>query len=289
MDRRTFLTLAACAPAACKRKRVVTVGSKNDTEQAVLGEIIAQQVERRLHTTVHRQLDLGGTQLTHQALLDRQIDIYVEYSGIALMEILHDPIGTEPSVVLARVRQEYSRVMALEWMDPLGFDNPPLLAVRSRDANEHHLKTIGDASQVKGYWVLGASHEFLNRMDAYTSLMRGYPFEWAKAPYSIEEKVLYKSIAENQVNMIAARSTDGALPKSGLAALPDDKHVFPPYQACIVVRADALHFFAGLREALAELSGKISREKMQQLNERVDVDGRRVAEVAAAFLNAGLK
>jgi glycine betaine/choline ABC-type transport system substrate-binding protein len=109
-----FLLLSACS-----RQHVLTVGSKNFTEQVVLGEIIAQHLERRLHRNVDRRLNLGGTLLAHQALLNREIDLYPEYTGTALAAVLKQPTNTDPSAVLARVRSDYLRNFQVEWLDPL--------------------------------------------------------------------------------------------------------------------------------------------------------------------------
>jgi glycine betaine/choline ABC-type transport system substrate-binding protein len=290
MDRRKFVALVACLSPGCKRKRVITVGSKDFTEQYLLGEIAAQHVENRLHVKVGRRLNLAGTQLIHQALLNRDIDLYPEYTGIGLMEILKDPVNTDAGVTLARVRQEYARVMQLEWLDPLGIDNARAIAVRNEDARQLRLETIGDAANVKSYWTLGAGYEFLTRADGYSSLMTGYNFEWAAAPRSMDLGVLYKAIDEKQVNMIAGGATDGLLSNGGLKVLKDDKQIFPSYQACIVARTDSCREFPELRPALTELSAKFTNEKMRKLNYQVDGEHRPVEQVAAEFLrDAGLR
>src|SRR2546423_10725049 len=108
--------------AGCSRSREVTVGSKNFTEQLLLGEMIAQQIERRLHVKVKRKLDLGGTLLAHQAVVKGEIDLYPEYTGTALTAVLKKSPARDPAAVLATVREGY-RQWNLDWLNPLGFDN----------------------------------------------------------------------------------------------------------------------------------------------------------------------
>src|SRR6188472_3881344 len=122
---KTLCCIAALALCGCSKPGAnvaIRVGSKNFTEQVVLGEIIAQHLEHRLHRKVERRLNLGGTLLAHQALLNRQIDLYPEYTGTALAVILKNPIGTDRAAVLARVKGDYLSRFQLEWLDPLGID-----------------------------------------------------------------------------------------------------------------------------------------------------------------------
>lgn len=291
MDRKTFLAsltggaLLAFSSSGCfKRKRGVTVGSKNFTEQVILGEIIAQHLEHHLQEPVTRQLNLGGTALAQQALLNGEIDLYPEYTGTALIAILKDPPESDPGMVLERVRREYQQSMQLDWMDPLGINNTFVMVVRGPDARGHHLETLSDAANLQEFWTLGVGYEFLTRSDGYGALMSGYNFQWMGAPKSMDLGLLYKALSGGQVNMIAANATDGLLSTGDLKILKDDKQVFPPDQACIVARDDKLKNTPGLQNALQQLSGKFTNEKMQNLNYQVDGQHRPVPEVSAEFL-----
>ena len=123
MDRtKTVACLSALLLASCSGHSGIVVGSKNFTEQVIVGEILAQQIERRLQIKVERKLNLGGTLLAHQALVSRQIDLYPEYTGTALAAVLKDSIDNDPGSVLARVRSEYLQKFQVEWLDPLGID-----------------------------------------------------------------------------------------------------------------------------------------------------------------------
>lgn len=266
------------------------VGSKNFTEQVVLGEIIAQHLEHRLHRTVDRSLNLGGTLLAHQALLNRQIDLYPEYTGTALAAVLKDSLkDNEPASVLARVRSEYDRKFHVDWLDPLGIDDTFAMVVSGPLARAQHLETLTQAAMAKDAWSLGVGYEFEGRADGLPALEKSYGFRWKDSPKTMDLGLLYKAMEQGQVTMIAGNSTDGLLTKSDLQILRDDRHAFPPYQVCIVARQDTMREIPGLRSALLELSGRLTNMQMQDLNYQVDVKHRPITEVAGEFLRqAGL-
>lgn len=265
--------------------RAIRIGSKNFTEQIVLGEIVAQHLERRLHRKVDRRFNLGGTLLAHQALINGEIDLYPEYTGTALAAILKDSagaVGTAP--VLERVRSEYRRRFQIEWLAPLGIDNGFAIVVRGPEARRRHLETLSDAAGVSEGWKLGAGYEFEQRADGLTALKNTYHLHFSAAPVSMDLGLLYQALEQGQVNMIAANATDGLLSKLDLKMLTDDRHAFPPYQVCIAVRRDTLDRIPDLETALQELSDKFTNRIMQQLNYKVDGEHRPVAEVALDFL-----
>jgi osmoprotectant transport system substrate-binding protein len=280
MDRTKIIAvlIALAALGACKQSgHVLTVGSKNFTEQVVLGEIIAQHLENRLHLKVDRSLNLGGTLLAHQALTSGEIDLYPEYTGTALTVVLKEPVNTDPAAVLARVQSQYRTRYQVEWLDPLGIDNGFAMVVRA-SAN---LKTLTDAAARP--WNLGVGYEFEQRPDGLKALMSTYGLRFSSTR-TMDLGLLYKALEDGQVDMIAANATDGLLSRGRLTILRDDKHAFPPYQVSIAVRRQALERIPGLREALAELSGKLNNATMQELNYRVDILHHTTAEVAAEFL-----
>ena len=270
--------------------RGIRVGSKNFTEQVVLGEIIAQHLEHRLHQNVERRLNLGGTLLAHGALLNHELDLYPEYTGTALTAILKEPPDTDPARVLARVQSEYLKRFHIEWLGPLGIDNTFAMVVSGADARAKHLENLTDASTAETPWSLGVGYEFQQRPDGLAALDRTYRLRWAGSPRSMDLGLLYKGLEGHQVTMIAANATDGLLAKLDLKVLADDKHAFPPYQVSIAASQTRLRETPGMREALQELSGKFTNQTMQQLNYQVDGEHRPVSQVAAEFLKqAGLE
>ena len=292
MDRtKTGAGLIACLLlCGCSRSnadRAIRVGSKNFTEQVVLGEIVAQHLERKLHRTVERRLDLGGTLLAHRALVSGEIDLYPEYTGTALTAILKEsPAAMDTTAVLARVRSQYQQRFQIAWLDPLGIDNGFAMVVRGEEARRRHLDTLSDAAGANQSWTLGAGYEFEQRPDGLAALKSTYHLRFSSAPTSMDLGLLYRAIENEQVDMIAANATDGLLSKLDLKVLADDRHAFPPYQVSIAVREASLRDIPGLRAALLDLSGKFTNQAMQALNYQVDGEHRSASQVAAEFLKA---
>jgi osmoprotectant transport system substrate-binding protein len=277
MDRTKIIAGLILVLASCSSKtHVIRVGSKNFTEQVVLGEIIAQHLENRLHEKIARSLNLGGTLVAQQALINREIDLYPEYSGTALAMVLKAPVGTD-------LKAEYARRFHLAWLDPLGIDNTFAMVVRGNTG----LKTLSEAARTS--WTLGVGYEFEQRADGLAALKSTYGIQFKGSPKTMDLGLLYKAIEQNQVDMIAASATDGMLSKMDLKVLEDDRHAFPPYQVSIVAREQVLER-AEVRAALNELAGKFTNARMQELNYQVDVEHRSVGGVAEGFLRgAGLR
>jgi len=284
MDRTKALAcLIALVGAGCGSKPRIVVGSKNFTEQVLLGEILAQQIERRLPVKVERKLDLGGILLTHEALVKGDIDLYPEYTGSALTAVLKQRAIEDPAEALSAVRALYRSQWNLEWLDPLGFDNTFAIIVHGKEAREKHLVTLSDAARAHA-WHMGMGYEFAQRADGLEGLMKTYSLHPAAPPVSMDLGLLYSALEHDNVDMIAASSTDGMISKMDVSILEDNLHYFPPYQCAVVVREQTLARFPQLRAALQELSGKLTNVTMRQLNAAVDVEHRPVSRVAAEFL-----
>ncbi len=275
------LSLLLCA--GCSRPPHVTVASKNFTEQVLLGEILSQQIERRLHVPVERKLNLGGTLLTHEALLRGDIDLYPEYTGTALTAILKRPPAYDPAAVLAEVSDAYRRQWHVDWLPPLGFVDTFAMIIRGDDARRMGVHTLSEAAKAQA-WHLGAGPEFASRADGLDGLLKTYHLRTEGTPVTMDLGLLYQALDGRKVDMIAANSTDGLAAVRDVTILQDDRHYFPPYDCAVVVRQDAEARFPGLRAALEELSGKFSDATMRQLNHSVDGEHRSVVQVAEEFL-----
>jgi osmoprotectant transport system substrate-binding protein len=266
-----FAAIAAAALAglgACSRsgERIV-VGSKNFAEQVLLGEIVAQAIERRAHLAVDRRLNLGGTFLCDRAIRAGEIDVYVEYTGTAFTAILEQPPISDPKAVLERVRAAYARD-GLEWTTPFGFDNTFAIVVRGDDAERLGLRTISDAARETPRWRAGFGYEFMERADGYAGLARTYGLVFREPPRVMELGLLYRSLVDRQVDLVAGNSTDGVIKSLGLRILADDRRYFPPYEAAPVARREVLERRPEVRAALEALGGTISAERMRELNYR---------------------
>ncbi len=279
------VSLLACNQFACNHEPRVRVGSKNFSEQLVLGEIVAQHLENRLHGHVSRKLDLGGTLLAQQAMVAGDIDVYPEYTGTALTAVLKEKPLKDPTQVLSAVRGGYAQ-WRLEWLDPLGFENTFAMAVRSADG---HFATLTQAARAKS-WKLGAGYEFAHREDGLPGLVRTYGLRLSGSVKTMDLGLLYQALTKRQVDMAAGNSTDGMLSVLPVTVLEDDRHYFPPYQCALVVREEAEREFPALRPALAELSGRIDGQTMRRLNYELDGKHRPAREIARNFLrSAGLE
>ena len=268
--------------ARARNPDVVRVGSKNFTEQIVLGEIVAQAIEAT-GLRVERRLNLGGTFICDRAIRTGDIDAYVEYSGTAHAAIFHEPTNTDPAQVLAGVREKYADA-GLTLLDPLGFENTFAILVRGDDARRLSLSTIEDAVPHARGWRAGFGYEFLQRQDGFPGLGGRYNLHFAAPPRAMDLSLIYRALAERQVDLIAGDATSGLIRAYDLAMLRDNLRYFPPYDAAIVARRTALLAHPQLRTGLASLSGGISLDAMRAMNYAVDVEKRDPADVARDFL-----
>lgn len=284
--------LAACWVAACvfsglagcSRDQPITVGSKNFTEQLILGEIVAQHLEHRLGQPVARKLNLGGTLLAHRALVNGEIDLYPEYTGTALTSVLKLPLSSDPAAVYATVKAEYLTRFHIHWLEPLGFNNTFAMVIRGKDARRLRIETLSEASKHDKGWRLGVGYEFQQRPDGLSGLLKTYAFSLKGSVTTMDLGLLYQALEQQHVDMIAANGTDGRLSVQDVTVLRDDKGYFPPYQAALAVRAAAIEAHPQLVAALNELAGTFSDSTMRRLNYQVDGEHRPVREVAASFL-----
>jgi osmoprotectant transport system substrate-binding protein len=285
MDRtKTIACLTLLALAGCARGPHITVGSKNFTEQIVLGEILAQQIERKLGLPVERKFNLGGTMLAHEALVRGDIDLFPEYTGTALTAVLKQPPVGDRAAALEQVRAAYGKNWRLAWLRPLGFNDTFAMMVGGAAARAAGIESLSDAA-AKRAWRLGAGYEFQQRPDGLAGLLKTYGLRTEGAPVAMDLGLLYAALQAGKVDMIAANSTDGLASVVDVKILADDRHYFPPYECAVVARDETLARFPQLRAALEELSGKLSDDVMRKLNHAVDGKHRPVAEVAAAFLS----
>jgi osmoprotectant transport system permease protein len=259
----------------------VVVGSKDFTESAILGEIVAQMLEAR-GVAVERNFELGGN-LPHDALLAGRIDLYPEYTGTSFTAILKHPPITDPRAVYEQVKQEYAQKFNLVVSEPLGFDNTFAILVRGADARRLKLKTISDAVPIARNWRAGFGQDFMSRADGYPGFASAYGLKFAEVR-EMDLSLTYIALSSGKVDLIAGNSTEGRIAALDLFQLEDDRHYFPPYEAVYIVRSDSLSRIPALREVLGKLAHAISTEQMRQLNYEVDANKRGQAEVVREWL-----
>jgi osmoprotectant transport system substrate-binding protein len=275
--------LTACGPT---RESRIVVGSKNFTEQLILGEMIAQQIETKTHLPVERRFFLAGTYICHQAILGGRIDIYPEYTGTALTAVLKEKPDTDRDKVYAQVKTEYEKQFNLTLGPTLGFNDTFAIEIRGDDARRLGLKTISQAAAHTPKWRAGFGYEFMERPDGYKGLAATYGLHFADNPRIMDLGLLTRALKDKQVDLIAGNTTDGLIPALDLFVLEDDKHYFPPYEAVPIIRQEMLARHPEVKQALDELAGKISDNDMRQLNYAVDGQHRDVKEVVREFLQS---
>lgn len=281
---RSIVLACLFAAAGCSGSDRIVISSKNFTEQVILGELLAQHLENRTNLEVDRRLNMAGTFICHEGLVSGQIDMYVEYTGTALAAILEEPPMTDSGAVLSRVREVYRERFGVEWTEPFGFSNTFAILVRGADADALGLETISDAAPYTTEWRAGFGYEFAEREDGYRGLVEAYELAFPDPPREMDLGLVYQALADREVDLVAANSTDGLIDLLDLRMLEDDRNYFPPYDAVPVVRQETLNAHPEIRPALEMLGGLISEEEMRQMNYRVDGEREDVARVVAEFL-----
>ena len=281
-----LLAIVACAP---PRSSNIVIGAKNFTEQVVLGELLAQEIEASGGGKVERRFWLAGSYLCQQALISDRIDGYVEYTGTALTAILKQPLDRDARAVNATVSRLYQGRYKVTMGPPLGFQDTFAMVIRADDARRLHLTKLSQVAAFAAQWRLGVGYEFAERPDGLPGLSKVYGLKFADTPRTMELGLLYRALAAHQVDIVAGNSTDGAIGALGLAALEDDRHYFPPYEAVPLVRDDSLQRWPQIRVAMGRLAGRITEDDMRAMNLAVDGQHRDVAEVVKEFrAKAGL-
>jgi osmoprotectant transport system substrate-binding protein len=264
------------------RDNSIVVGSKNFTEQLVLGEIAAQQLERKLHVKVSRKLNLGGTLLAHEAIVHGDIDVYPEYTGTGASVVLKQNIASDGAQAYIEVKDAYLARFGLVWLPPLGFNDTFAMVVRHDDAQRLAKPELSAAGSRQ--WRLGVGYEFLTRPDGLQRLDKAYSLQWQGTPRSMDLGLLYQALQQKKVDMAAGNSTDAQLAGSKFTVLRDDRRVFPPYNACFVVRRNLIQQRPEAEWALSMLANHISDQTMRELNRLVEEDRQPVEKVAREFL-----
>ena len=302
----TLAIVAGGRAAQAQDKPTVGIGSKDFTESIVLGEIVAQLLEANDYN-VERQLNLGGTVVAHEALVNGDIDTYVEYTGTGLLAILGMELpksedtgdgataeatpatgGGIAQTVYDIVAEEYPEQFGVEWLEPWGFNNTYALALRADQAEELGVVTISDLVEHAGDLVIGAPQETLVREDGIPGLEATYGLEF-KDVIGLDPGLMYSAIDNGEVDVITAFATDARIESLNLQVLEDDKQFYPPYFAAPIVRQELLEESPEVRDILNSVAGKLDDARMTELNYQADEEGKEIEDVARDFLSeAGL-
>jgi osmoprotectant transport system permease protein len=271
------------AYSSVKAEDKIVIGSKNFSEQLILGNMLADLVEDQTDLQVERKLNLGGSQVAFGALKSGDIDMYVEYTGTGLVNILNQPPESNPDKVYNYVEKEFKQKYGINLLKPLGFNNTYALAVRQDTAKEYHLNTISDLAKVSGNLTMGPTIEFPNREDGLIGLTKTYNMSF-KDVKPVDGGLRYTALQNQKSDVIDAFSTDGLLEAFHLKVLKDDQHFFPPYYAVPIIKEETLKEHPELKKVINSLSGKLTDEKMRELNYKVDSLKQSPDKVAKDFL-----
>jgi osmoprotectant transport system permease protein len=280
-----LVLMGGAAVASYPRREAIVIGSKNFTEQVLLGELLAQTLERHTSLPIDRRLNLGGTFICDRALQTGDIDVYVEYSGTALTAIFKQPVRRDARTVIEDIRGRYAAT-GRTVLAPLGFNNTFAILVRGVDARNRGLTRLSQLGAHAPGWTAGFGFEFLEREDGYPGLASAYGLRFREAPRVMDVSLMYRALAGGQVDVVAGDATAGLIEALDLAALEDDRGYFPPYDAVPVVRATTLLRHPEIGRALARLDGRVTDTVMRRMNNAVDAGKRDPAVVVREFLDA---
>lgn len=277
-----LLALADAAAFADADRPHIVVGAKKFTEGAVLGELMAQVLETHGGAEVERRFNLAGTQVCFDGLRSGSLDVYAEYTGTGLRNILGDESATgSAAAVYALVSDAFRERFALSWLAPFGFNNTYVMLMRADRAEALGIRSLGDlAGHPLRY---GVSHEFLQRPDGMPGLRTAYRLNEAST-VGLEHDLAYQALASGEIDIADGYSTDAKILALDLVALQDDRAFFPPYEAAPLARADLIVRVPLAESALRLLAGRIDDATMRRLNHAVEAQRRNPADVAAEFL-----
>lgn len=277
--------LLSIALTGCSGGNKIVIGSKDFSENIILGEMFAQLIEAKTNIKVERKLNLGGTFVCFEAIKNGQIDIYPEYTGTGLTAQLKMDVIGEPDEAYRVVAEEFNKRFDIKWLSPLGFNNTYTLAVTDKVYQQFGVETFSDLAKISENLVFGAEHEFFDRQDGYDGLVQKYSMQFKGEPKKMNVSLKYQAIGNGDMDVTDAFATDGAIKQYNLKVLTDDLGFFPPYYAAPIIRNATLERYPELEDILNTLANAIDDATMTELNYKVDVEGEDVAKVAKKFLN----
>lgn len=263
--------------------KVITIGTKDFTEQHILGNLVADLIEFNTDISVERKMNLGGTQVCFSALTKDEIDMYIEYSGTAYSDTLDYPPISDMEKVYATVKKDFKEKYNIETLKQMSFNNTYVLAVRKDTAKKHDLSTLSDFAKIANRIKCGTTFEFLNREDGLLGLQKKYNFKMGNS-VGLDGAARYIALNKGEVDVVDAFATDGLVKKFGLVPLVDDKSFFPPYYAMPIIREETLKTYPEILPLLEELGKTLTNEVMMELNYKVDELQMHPEDVARSFL-----
>ena len=262
---------------------IIRVGSKQFSEQHVLGNILKELIENKTHLKVESHFGAGGTQVLFEAMQKKELDLYIDYTGTVFVDILKHHPSSDEKAVYEISKKEMADKYKIQLLQAMRFHNDYALAVAPEISEKYHLQTLSDLMRVGSQLNAGFTLEFLNREDGLKGLEKAYDFSFAHVS-GIDGANRYIALHEGETQIMDAFTTDGLLKKFHLRLLQDDKHFFPPYYGVPLIRAEVLKKHPELGPLINQLAEKLDTETMQELNYQVDEEHQPAAAVAHEFL-----
>ena len=278
-----LLLHGGCGGSGGNDDRATKVGSKDFTEQFILGEMYALMLEQE-GIAVERRLNLGGTPVAHAGLLSGEVDLYPEYTGTGLLTVLKQPSASDPKTVFTTVARSYKDRFNLVWLDPAPMNNTQALAMTGAGAQRYGIRTISDFAARAGELTMIGPPEFEGREDGLPGIRAAYGDFGLERYIAVDPGLKYQGLTSGQADVVVAFGTDGEIAALDLVVPEDDKALFPPYQVAPVVRQQALDANPALQDALNRLAPRLTDAAMRRLNYEVSGNRREPAEVAREFL-----
>ncbi len=272
------IALARCAP-----DRSLRVGSKNFAESILLAELYAQTLEG-VGIPVERRFNLGSTQIALAALSRGDIDCYPEYTGTALVDVLHHAPMRDGAAILQLLRESFEAHYHATWLTPAPMNDSQALATTKDLSRRYHLTTLSECSRLAPRLRLATIQEFLARPDGLPGLQRFYGGFHFRSVRTYDIALKYEALLSGKADVATAFTTDGAIAAHGLVLLRDDRGFWPTYHAAPVVRIATLARYPKMRVALDALSARLSTAAVASMNERIESAQLSPASVARAFL-----
>lgn len=276
------VVVAGCSSTSKDSGKIV-IGGKNFTEQDVLVYLMKYTIEDKTKLKVDVKPYLGGTSIVAQALERGDLDIYAEYTGTGLMNILGQPLITDPQAAYDKVKKMYKEQKKIIWLEPFGFNNTYTVTMRADVADSLGVTKVSDLVDKASGLTLGCTQEFLERPDGLKGLQTKYGMRF-KQVNGMDPGLTYAAVRDKKVDVIDAFATDGRIATFNLKVLEDDKQFFPPYYAAPIIREDTLQKYPQIGDALKLLAGKLNDKEMASLNAKVDLEKKDAKEVAKTWL-----
>lgn len=279
----SLIMLLSFVGCGSKTEKSLVVGGKDFTEQDVLVHLVSELIEANTDIKVTRKGYLGGSSIVAKSIETGDIDLYVEYTGTALMSVLNEEKMNDSDKVYELVKKRYEEEKNIKWLKPLGFNNTFAITMKKTKAKELGINSLTDLGPASKDFIFASTQEFLERNDGYEFFKEVYNVDF-KEVKGMDPGLCYTAVKEDQVDVNVSFATDGRIPAFDLIVLEDDKNFFPPYFAAPIVRMDTLEKYPELENLLNSLAGKLTDDEMANLNAQVDIEKKDSKTVAKNWL-----